>query len=104
MSCLRVARSMIVLVAGLLLAAAVDAAPGDPAGRAGALDRAILADDCVAAWSLAESLAGEAEPWASRGVAALTRIGEDLARCSDDGRLPSIAGILGRSDVDAWLR
>ncbi len=93
-----------VFAAWLLLApAAVVAEAPRPADHAGALDRAILADDVAAAWSLAEALADAPEPWASRGVAALTWLAKDLARCTDGGDLPGLRRLLERGDADAWL-
>ena len=75
-----------------------------PADRAAALDNAILADDIVTAWSLAEALVDAPEPWSGRGLAALTRLSEDLSRCSEGGRLPALERLLDREDADAWLR
>ncbi len=93
-------------ILGLLVMASPRAQAGEekPANRAAALDEALMADDVVTAWGLAEGLIDAPEPWSGRGLAALTWLSRDLSRCSDHGHLPPLTRLLARGDADPWSR
>ena len=95
--------SRVLMVLALLLPMSSVAATTGPDSLTEQLDQAILADDVAAAWSLAEALVEAPEPWAARGLAALTWLSRDQSRCSDGGHLPALARILDRPDADAWV-
>ena len=99
-------RLPILPILGLLVLACPGAQAGEegPADRAAALDVALMADDVITAWTLAEGLVDAPEPWSGRGLAALTWLSRDLSRCSDHGRLPRVTRLLARGDADPWSR
>ena len=99
-------RLLILPILGLLVMASpsAQAGEGSPADRAAALDDALMADDVVTAWALAEGLVDAPDPWSGRGLAALTWLSRDLSRCSDHGRLPPLTRLLARGDADPWSR
>ena len=99
-------RLPILPILGLLVLASprAQAGEGSPADRAAALDAALMADDVVTAWTLAERLVDAPEPWSGRGLAALSWLSRDLSRCSDHGRLPPLTRLLARGDADPWSR